>query len=276
MAETVTVLSVESTSFFTAVTVTVPLLDVSPATMVSVLFAVTAMSFCSTAVAETVRVTAWLDLPLSCAVMLVEPAFSEIVLSLSAITRETTGNASSSSRVRVTSAGFVIVSTLLFTVPEMVTVLSGESTSLSTAAMVTLLPVLVSALGAMVRVVPVCLKSAASAFVPAAADTVTVVSAVDGRFNVAVMVVWPRFSEMELSASTMVSSTTRGLSLSMMVPVPVSVVPPPVNAAFERLLSLTLIVSLDSTAVSSAMVIAGIFLLVSPGANVSVPEVNAV
>ena len=80
VAETVTLLSGASTSNCpTAVMVTVPVLVVEPAAMVSFLLVLTEKSDAvagDTAAAETVSVTSWLDSALRVAVTVVEPPFS--------------------------------------------------------------------------------------------------------------------------------------------------------------------------------------------------------
>ena len=81
MPDTVTVLFGASTLLLTAVIVTVPLLEVLPAAIVSVLFVVIVKSLLVaglTAVAETVTDTAALEAPDSVAVTVLVPPFSEI------------------------------------------------------------------------------------------------------------------------------------------------------------------------------------------------------
>ena len=102
VAEIVTCLSEVPTSLSTAVMVTVPLLVCEPAAMVSVLFVLRLKSdevAGDTAVAATVRVTAWLDTALSVAVTLLVPPFSEIEDELK--DSDTVGAPSSSVIVRV-------------------------------------------------------------------------------------------------------------------------------------------------------------------------------
>ncbi len=102
MAETVTDLSGASTALFTALIVTVPVLVVDPAAMVSVSFALSVKSAPTagdTAAADTMSVTFSLDAPLSVAVTTVESPFSETDAGVS--TRVTVGVASSSVIVRV-------------------------------------------------------------------------------------------------------------------------------------------------------------------------------
>ena len=101
MAETVACLSGASTSLSTAVIVTVPVLVVEPAAMVSVVPACVRSPDTAgeTAAAETVKVTSWLETAPSVAVTVVDPPFSGIDEELSA--RETVGVSSSSVMVRV-------------------------------------------------------------------------------------------------------------------------------------------------------------------------------
>ena len=98
-------------------------------------------------------------------------------------------------------------------VPVTLTCLSGASTSLFSAATVTV-PVLAVSPAATVSIVPVCVKSPATAGDTADADTMTVVSASDGCDSVAVTRVTPPFSEIDVGAST---SVTAGTSSSRVV-----------------------------------------------------------
>ena len=214
VAETVTCLSGASTSLSTAVMVTVPVLVVAPAAMVSVVPACVKSPETAgdTGAEETVRITAWLDTAPSVAVTVVAPAFSLMEEALRA--RETVGVSSSSVIVSVWSDG---AATPLppATVAETVTCLSGASTELSTAVIVTV-PVLVVEPAAMVRLLSVLrLKSPETAGETAAAETVRVTSALDFAPSVAVTVVAPAFSAMadELSAR----ETVGVASLSVMV-----------------------------------------------------------
>ena len=154
MAETVTCLSGESTSLPFAVTVTAPApaLVVSPAAMVSVAGLDSVKSPVAAFIpanADTVSVTALLDLPESVAVTDDTPPVSEIDAADS--TSATIGNASSSVMVSVTSEGCPATPWELDALPETVTCLSGASTSLSAAVTVTA-PVLVVSPAAIVSV----------------------------------------------------------------------------------------------------------------------------
>jgi hypothetical protein len=102
VAETVTLLSGLSTVLLTAVIVTVPVLVVEPAAMVSFLFVVTEKSAAVAGdfgVADTVSVTAWLDTALKVAVTVLVPPSSEIDEEESS--SDTVGVPSSSVIVRV-------------------------------------------------------------------------------------------------------------------------------------------------------------------------------
>ena len=200
--ETVTVLFGASVGLSTAVTVTVPVLVIEPAAMVRVVVALKVKSPCTApvpAAAEIVTVTASLDAPDSVAVTADTPPSS--VIDEGASTSATVGKSSSSVMVRVTSGGSA---TLLppVAVPETVTDLFGESTVLPFAVTVTV-PVLVTSPAAMVRVVALDRpKSAATAPVPADAETVTVTAALDAPDSVAVTVDTPPVSEIEVGDST--------------------------------------------------------------------------
>ena len=196
-----------------------------------------------------------------------------MVSSLSVMTSVTVGKASSSAIVSVTFDGLVIP-WLFDALPEMVTDLLGESTSLLLAVMVTV-PELVVTPAAKVSVLPLCVKSATAALDPAVAVTVTVVTALEERFSVAVTVVEPAFSEMVSSASVITSVTTGGPSSSVMVPVPVMEVAPPANEPLMALFNVTITVSLPSSWVSLVTVISKLSV-VSPAEKVSVPLLNAV
>ena len=83
---------------------------------------------------------------------------------------------------------------------------------LSFAAEIVTVPSLSVCPAAIVRVVPLSEKSAAAVFVPAAAATVIVVSALEGRSSVAVTVLDPPFSEIESGASTRLTCGAGSLS----------------------------------------------------------------
>ena len=183
---------------FTAVIVTVPLLVVDPAAIVSVLSALNVKSPFAAfvpAVADTVIVVAALDVPLNFAVTVVTPPSSEI--DAGDRTKDTVGVPSSSVIVSVSSEGSDTPRPPLAE-PETVTLLFGSSLLLFVAVIVTV-PVLVVDPVAIVSVVVLdSVKSPATAFVPAVADTVIVVAALDVPLNFAVTVVTPPSSEIDV------------------------------------------------------------------------------
>ena len=255
VADTVTCLSGASVELLTAVTVTVPVLVVAPAAMVSVFVLDKLKSPASAlvpAVAATVSVTASLDARFSVAVTVLDPGFvpscSSIVAGLS--TSVAVGAASSSRIVSVTLAG---AATPLFplTAAETVTCLSGALIMSLTAVIVTV-PVLLVAPATMVSVFVLDkLKSDAAAFVPAAAATVSVTASLDARFSVAVTVLDPGFVP---SCSSIVA----GLSASVAVGVAsssVSVSAAPFTAPTPRLfcaVPLTVVVRLTTLSMASS------------------------
>ena len=102
VAETVTLLSGLSAALLTAVTVTVPVLDVDPAAMVSFVLVLRLKSPATageTGAADTVTVTASLETALNSAVTVLVPPSSEIDDELSA--SDTVGVFSSSVIVKV-------------------------------------------------------------------------------------------------------------------------------------------------------------------------------
>ena len=208
--DTVTVLSAASTALSAAVIVTVPVLAVAPAAMVSVLLVESVKSpdnAGETAAADTVTVTCALDAADSVAVTVLAPPFSEIEDGLSA--RLTVGTPSSSVIVSVSSPGFDTPPPLA--APDTVTVLSAASTALSAAVIVTV-PVLAVAPAAMVSVLLVeSVKSPATAGETAAADTVTVTAALDAADSVAVTVLDPPFSEIDAGDSSRVTCPLDGV-----------------------------------------------------------------
>ena len=177
------------------------------------------------ATAPTVTVNASLDLPDSVAVTVVLPPVSETEEDDSARVR--VGRVSSSVSVRVT---FVGAATPLppVAVPETVTDLSGEWTSLPLAVIVTS-PLLAVAPAAMVRVFsaerP---KSAATAPVPASAPTVTVTASLDLPDSVAVTDATPPVSEIEDgdSASATVGRVSSSLSVRVTFDGATTLLPP--------------------------------------------------
>ena len=265
VAETVTCLSGASTSLSTAVMVTVPVLVVAPAAMVSVVPACVKSPETAgdTGAEETVRVTAWLDTAPRVAVTVVVPAFSLMEEALSP--SETIGVSSSSAMVRVWSAG---AATPLppAAVAETVTCLSGASTALSAPVIVTV-PVLVVAPAAMVRVLAVLrLKSPETAGETAAAETVRVTSSLDLALSVAVTVVDPPSSEMDEEPN--VSDTVGVPSSSVIASVRSdgAATPLPPAAVAETVTSL----SGASTSLSTAVIVTVPVLLVAPAAMVRV------
>ena len=265
-AEIVTPLSAVSTRLPLAVTVTTPALTVCPAAMVSV-FAVERVKSAATApvpaAAPTVTVNASLDLPDSAAVTVATPPVSEIDDDDNASVR--TGKVSSSLSVRVRFDG-AATSLPPVTVPETVTDLSGESTSLPLAVIVTS-PLLAVAPAAMVRVFaaerP---KSAATAPAPAAAPTVTVTASLDLPDSAAVTDATPPVSEIEdgdndsatvgnVSSSVSVRVSDDGTATSL----PPVTAPETVTDLFPEWTSLPLAVTVTSP-----------LLAVAPAAMVSV------
>ena len=268
--ETVTDLSGESTEFPFAVTVTVPVLVVSPGAIVNLSALDNVKSSASApapAAAPTVTVTASLEAPESVAVTVDTPLLSETDDGDS--TRVTVGNASSSVIVNVTFDG---AATPLApeTVPETVTDLFGESTEFPTAVIVTV-PVLVASPDAIVNVSALDnVKSPETAPAPAAAETVTVTAALDVPESVAVTVDTPLLSETDDGDSTRV--TVGGPSSSRIVNVtldgsatllPPETVPETVTDLFG-----------SSLLLSTAVIVTAPVLVVSPDAIVSVVPVS--
>ena len=264
--ETVTDLSGESTSLPLAVIVTSPLLAVAPAAMVRVFSAERPKSAATAPVpasAPTVTVTASLDLPDSVAVTDATPPVSEIDAGDSDSAR--VGNASSSVSVRVSDDG---ATTLLppATVPETVTDLSGESTSLPLAVIVTS-PLLAVAPAAMVRVFAAeRSKSAATAPVPAVASTVTVTASLDLPDSVAVTDATPPVSEIEDgdNASATVGNASSSVSVRVSDDGAATLLPP--AAVPETVTDL----SGESTSLPFAVTVTSPLLVVAPAAMVSV------
>ena len=205
VADTVTDLSGASTALFTALILTVRVLVVAPAAIVSVSFVLSVKSEAAageTAVADTTSVTFSLDGPLSVAVTVVESPFSPIEAGLN--TRVTVGVASSSVIVNVWLEG---ADTPLppVAVADTVTDLSGASTALFTALILTV-RVLVVAPAAIVSVsFALSVKSEATAGDTAVADTTSVTFSLDTPLSVAVTVVESPFSEIDDGLSTRVT-----------------------------------------------------------------------
>ena len=267
----------ESTSSATAVTVTTPALAVEPAAMVSVAAldrVKSSAAALTSAAADTVIVTAALDLPESVAVTAARRSLAAAFGSSSMLVRDsasvTVGAASSSVRVRVASAG---ATTPLppAAVAETVTDLSGESASSSAAVTVTA-PALAVEPAAMVRVLAaLSAKSPPAAPVPGAAATVRVTAALDLPESVAVTVETPPFSEIDAGASF--SATVGSASSSTMVPVPTAAVPS-VRCRADNGVTPTFTVSSGSWT-PSPVTVTGTVLPVSPGAKVSRPPAGA-
>ena len=151
------------------------------------------------AVADTVTVVAALDAPLNFAVTVVTPPSSEI--DEDDRIRDTVGVPSSSVSVSVALDGSDTPRPPLAE-PETVTLLFGSSLLLSVAEIVTV-PLLVVDPAAIVSVVVLdSVKSPSAAFVPAVADTVIVVAALDALLNFAVTVVTPPSSEIDVGDRT--------------------------------------------------------------------------
>ena len=166
MAETFTVLSPEYSPSSIESMRTKPELVVFPAVKVSTLSSASSFPLKSyssksvsssalvTPTAETVSVTPSLDLPLSVAVTVVEPPSSAMVLSLSVITRVTTGNDSSSFSASVSLNGLGRSFSPLITPADIVIDLAGACKSLLLAVIVTESLLVVAPIG-MFSVVPV-------------------------------------------------------------------------------------------------------------------------
>ena len=114
-----------------------------------------------TAAADTITVKAADDAGETEAVTVLTPPSSLIICGVSISV--TTGEDSSSVIIKVTSTG--ASAPVNDTVPDTLTILSGESTALSTAVIVTS-PVLFVALAAKLKVVPANMKSPATAVIP--------------------------------------------------------------------------------------------------------------
>ena len=212
-----TFLSGASISLSAAVIVTVPVLVCEPAAMVSVLFAVMEKSEAvagETGVAATVRMTSWLETALSVAVTVLVPPSSSTADALSA--SDTVGVPSSSVIVSFWSDG-AATSLPPSTVAETVTSLSGASTSLSAAVIVTV-PVLVCEPAAMVSVLfAVMEKSEAVAGETGVAETVRVTSWLETALSVAVTVLAPPSSTTDdaLSARETVGVASSSLMVNV-------------------------------------------------------------
>ena len=266
VADTVTDLSGASTALFTALILTVRVLVVAPAAMVSVSFVLSVKSAAAagdTAAADTTSVTFSLDGALSVAVTVVESPFSEIEAGLS--TRVTVGVASSSVIVRVRLDGADTPRPPV-AVADTVTDLSGASTALFTALILTV-RVLVVAPAAIVSVsFELSVKSAATAGDTAVADTTSVTFSLDAALSVAVTVVESPFSEIDDGLST--SDTVGVPSSSVMARVwfAGAATPLPPVAVADTVTDL----SGASTALFTALILTVRVLVVAPAAIVSV------
>ena len=215
---TATVLSSVSSTLSSAVTVTVPVLAVVPAAMSSV------VPLCVKSPADarvpgsalTSTLTAALDRPLNVAVTVLLPPSSPIVEGVSV--SDTAGVASSSVIVSVCGAG-AATPRPPDTVADTVTDLSGASTWLFTAVMVTV-PVLPVEPAEIVSVAPLCARSPATAGDTAEADTDTVTASLDVPLSAAVTVDAPPFSSIDEGSSP--SDTTGSASSFVIVIVPVA------------------------------------------------------
>ena len=271
--ETVTDLFGESTVFPFAVTVTIPVLVVSPDAIVnsSALDNVKSSATApAPAAASTVTVTASLDAPESVAVTVDTPPLSDTDDGDS--TSATVGNASSSLSVNVTLDG-AVTPLPPETVPETVTDLSGESTEFPCAVIVTL-PVLVVSPAAIVSFVRLdsSVKSSATAPAPAAAATVTVTASLDAPESVAVTAETPLLSPIDDGDSPSVTVGNASSSVSVNVafdgaatPLPPETVPETVTDLFG-----------ESTEFPTAVTVTVPVLVVSPDAIVNLSALDNV
>ena len=263
-AATPTVLFGLSMVLFSAAIVTVPVLSVCPAGIVSSTFALSAKSPATagrTGLADTVSVTVSLDSPLSDAVTVVEPPFSEIDVGSSFSV--TSGVSSSSSIVSVCAAGSATPRPPAAT-PAISTVLSGASTSLLSAAIVTV-PVLFVSPASILSVVPVRSKSAATAGELGVAVTVTVTASLDGAVSIAVTVLRPPFSPMDAGSSFSISVGVPSSSVIVSVCAPGAATPlPPVADAVTPT-----VLSGASTSLSRAVMVTVLVLANCPARIVS-------
>ena len=266
--DTVTLLFGASTPLSSAVIVTVPVLVFAPAAIVSISFVLRLKSSETagdTADADTVIVVSALEGRSSVAVtVLAFPApLSSIVPGVSASV--TVGAGSSSVIESVTSSGFTMP-WVFVAAPRTVTLLSGESTSLSAAVIVTV-PVLDIEPATIVSVSFVLrLKSSETAGDTADADTVIVVSALEGRSSAAVTVVEPPFSPMDSGSSASVTFGAGSSSAIESITSSGSVTPRELVAAAD---TVTLLSGASSSS-SSAVIVTVPVLDVEPAAIVSV------
>ena len=176
---------------------------------------------------------------------------------------------SSSAIVNVTAAG--AATSALSTLPDTVTDLSGSGSASSTAAMITV-PRLAVAPAAMVSLRFVLrVKSPASALVPAAAETVTVVAAPTARDSAAVTVAVLPVPPSSMVEGVSVSADVAEASSSRIVPVPVD----GPSTALTGSARTTSTVSFGSS-LPSPLTETSTLPLVAPAAMVRVPEDSAV
>ena len=271
--ETVTDLFGESTEFPFALTVTTPVLVVSPDAIVNSVALDNEKSPATApapAAASTVTVTASLEAPESVAETVDTPPLSDTDVDDSP--SATVGNASSSLSVNVTSEG---AATPLppETVPETVTDLSGESTEFPCAVIVTL-PVLVVSPAAIVSFVRLdsSVKSSATAPAPAAAATVTVTASLDAPESVAVTAATPLLSPIDVGDSPSVTVGSVSSSSSVNVTFDGAATPLAPETVPE-----TITVSSASCVVSSTPVTVTVpVLVVTPAAIVNVSALDNV
>ena len=174
--------------------------------------------------------------------------------------------------VRAVSGGSAIPSPPEATA-DTVTVLSGVSRMLSTALIVTF-PALSVSPGGIVSVRPeLNRKSPAAAGGTAAADTVRVTASLDAPDRTAVTVAVSELPLSRMVAGVRTSVAAGVASSSVMVPMPSSFDALPANIAFDGLVNRISTVSFASST-SSPVTVTPIVLLVSPGANVSVPPAS--
>ena len=188
----------------------------------------------------------------------------------------TTFDVSSLSVMVSVCADGCVIARLLAANPVTSTVRSGWSISLSRAAIVTV-PVLVVPPAAMVSVVPLRVKSPITAGFTGAAETATVVAWLDGWSRVAVTVLDPPSSEIEVGASTSVTTGVASLSASVTVrpPAGATVSPDAVVVPLTRTVSSGSSVSSSTGArskVAAALIVsAGIVTVRSGTSEKSVP-----
>ena len=264
--DTRTILSGESTALSTAVIVTAPVLFVALAAKLSVVPASmkSPATAGETADVDTVTVKASDEAGETIAVTVLTPSSSLIICGVS--NSVTTGGDSSSVIIKVTSTGSLASDN--DTVPETRTILSGESTALSTAVIVTP-PVLFVALAAKLSVVPVSMKSPATAGETADVDTFTVKASDEAGETVAVTVLTPPFSLIICGVS--ISVTTGGDSSSVIIKVTSTGASAPDN---DTVPDTRTILSGESTALSTAVIFTVPVLFVALAAKLSVVPVS--